>query len=322
METMDSWNFTVERQLANDTTLSVAYVGSKGTHIDWQYNMNAAPPGPGPLLQRRPFYQKYGLDTSINMLCNCSDSNYNSLQIQVRKTYAKNLAFTANFTWQKSLGYYNDNPIDRSVDYGVGSGDSGAEDATARATTFTLGHTIIFPYGRGQRWGSSAGRAAQAALGGWQFSGVTILESGAALDPNLSSNATLNADFNQKPNRVPGCDPAKVSGGQNASHWFNPACFATPAQFQYGNVPPGSFNGPPIANADFSLWKEFSLSTFLNREKTSIQLRVESYNVFNLTNLGTWTWGTCVDCTAGNVISNLQPGFPMRRFQFGLHMSW
>jgi hypothetical protein len=53
-ETMDSWNFTVEHQLFKDTTLSVAYVGSKGTHIDWEYNMNAAPIGPGALLQRVP----------------------------------------------------------------------------------------------------------------------------------------------------------------------------------------------------------------------------------------------------------------------------
>ncbi len=323
METMDSWNFTVQRQLANDTTFSLAYVGSKGTHIDWQYNMNTAPIGPGPLLQRRPFFQKYGLDTTINLLCNCSDSNYNSLQAEVKKSYAKNLAFTANFVWQKSLGYYNDNPYDRRVDYGVGSGDSGAEDSTARAVTFTLGHVLILPYGKGQHWGSNASGIMQAALGGWQFSGVTLFESGAAMDPNWSSNATLNSDIaNQKPNRVPGCNPSKVAGGQNASHWFNPACYTVPAQYQYGNTAPGSLNGPPVANADFALWKEFGLSTFLNREKTAIQLRVESYNVFNLTNLGTSTWGQCVDCANANVITNLQPGFPMRRFEFGLHMQW
>jgi outer membrane receptor protein involved in Fe transport len=322
METMDSWNFTVERQLARDTTLSLAYVGSKGTHIDWQYNMNAAPIGPGPLLLRRPFYPKYGLNTTINYLCNCSDSNYNSLQAEVKKSYAKNLAFTANFVWQKSLGYYSDNPYNRSVDYGVGSGDSGAEDSTSRAVTFTLGFTAQLPYGKGQRWGSGASGVKQAALGGWQFSGVTLLESGAAMDPTLSSNVTLNADFGQKPNRVPGCNPSSVPGGQNASHWFNPACYSTPAQYQYGDTAPGSLNGPPVTNADFALWKEFDLSTFLNREQTAIQLRIESYNVFNLTSLGTATWGACVDCAAGNVITSLQPGFPMRRFQFGAHISW
>jgi len=64
----------------------------------------------------------------------------------------------------------------------------------------------------------------------------------------------------------------------------------------------------------------------LNREKTTIQLRIESYNVFNLTNLGSpqnATWiGYAVDSSAGPVITSLQPGFPMRRLQFGVHMSW
>jgi hypothetical protein len=142
------------------------------------------------------------------------------------------------------------------------------------------------------------------------------------MDPILSSNVTLNSDFGQKPNRVPGCNPSSVPGGQNASHWFNPACYSTPAQYQYGDTAPGSLNGPPATNADFALWKEFDLSTFLNREKTAFQLRIESYNVFNLTSLGTATWGACVDCAAGNVITSLQPGFPMRRFQFGAHISW
>jgi hypothetical protein len=142
------------------------------------------------------------------------------------------------------------------------------------------------------------------------------------MDMSLSSNTTLNSDFGQKPNRVPGCNPANVPGGQNASHWFNPACYTTPAQYQYGNTAPGTPNGPPIANADFALWKEFDFSSPLNREKTAIELRIESYNVFNLTNLGGWTWGTCADCAGANQITSLQPGFPMRRFQFGLHMSW
>ena len=53
---------------------------------------------------------------------------------------------------------------------------------------------------------------------------------------------------------------------------------------------------------------------------------MDSFNVFNLTNLGSpsnavWI-GTNVDTSSGPVISSLQTGFPMRRFEFGMHISW
>ena len=40
-------------------------------------------------------------------------------------------------------------------------------------------------------------------LGGWTFDGITTLQSGLALAPTDSDSSTLNADFSQRPNRVP-----------------------------------------------------------------------------------------------------------------------
>jgi hypothetical protein len=322
-ETMDSWNFTIERQLTNDATLSLAYVGAKGSHLSLGYNINAAPIGPGDLLPRRPYFQKFGLSQSINWQCNCSDSNYNSLQIQAKKSYARNLAFTSNFVWQKSLGYNAQNPYDRRLDYGPGGNNINTND---RAVTFSLGFNSVLPYGKGQRWGSNAAAVKQAALGGWQLNVAALLNSGGSLTPNISSNSTLNADFSQRADKIQGCDPRKVPGGQNRQEWYNPACFAIPALYHFGNAGVGSLRGPGIANTDLALWKEFDISTFLNRERTAIQLRFEGFNVFNRTNLGSpqdATWiGTNVDASNGPIITSLQSGFPMRRFEFGVHMSW
>ena len=322
-ETMNSWNFTIQQQLTRDTTLSVGYVGSNGYHLSWSYNMNSAPIGPGPLVNRRPYYAPYGLTQNINMECNCSNSNYNALQIQVKRSYSRNLAFTSNFVWQKALGYNSDDPYDRTVDYGPGGGNIGTQD---RAVTFTFGFTGTLPYGQGQRWGSNASTAKRALLGGWQLNGGLVLYSGGSLTPQISSNATLNADFGQRANRVPGCNYKNVPGGQNRNEWYNPACFSIPAQYTFGDAGVGSLRGPGVANTDLALWKEFDISTFLNHAKTAIQLRFESFNVFNRTNLGmpqnaTWI-NTQVDTNAGPVITSLQPGFPMRRFQFGAHISW
>ena len=319
-EAMDSWNFTVERQLNRDTTVSAAYVGSKGTHLSWSPNVNAADIGDVDLASRRPYTAKYGVN-SIAYECNCSDSNYNSLQLQARKTYSRNLALTANFVWQKGLGYNTNDPFNSRLDYGPGASNI---NQVERATTLTLGYSYLLPYGKGQRWGSTGSPAARAALGGWLFSGTVALESGGALTP--TSSAPINADIQQKPNITPGCDPSNVPGGRNRNEWYNPGCYTPSDALHIGDAAVGSLRGPGVHNADFALAKDFDFSSFLNREKTTVELRIESFNVFNLTNLGSpgdATWiGTTVDNASAPVITSLQPGFPMRRFEFGLHMSW
>jgi len=319
-ETMDSWNFMVERQLSRDTALTVGYVGSKGTHLSWSPNVNAANIGDVNLAARRPYTVKYGVN-SIAYECNCSDSNYNSLQVQARKTYSSNLALTGNFVWQKAMGYNTNDPFNSRLDYGPGASNI---NQVERAATFTLGFNYLLPYGKGQRWGSNANGVMKATLGGWEFGGTIVLESGGVLSPN--SSAPINADITQRPNTVPGCDPANVPGGKNRNEWYNPACFTKSDAMHIGDAGVGSMRGPSIYNADFAVSKNFDFSSFLNREKTTVELRIEGFNVFNLTNLGSpgdATWiGTTVDNASAPVITSLQPGFPMRRFEFGLHMSW
>jgi hypothetical protein len=90
--------------------------------------------------------------------------------------------------------------------------------------------------------------------------------------------------------------------------------------YTLGNAGVGSLRGPGIANADFALWKEFNISTILSRENTAIQLRMEAYNVFNSTNLG--YPNNYVDTGTAGEVFDLEAGYPMRRFEFGVHISW
>ena len=62
-ENMYSWNLTFESQIDSHTTFSVGYVGTKGTHMNFQPNINAAGPGVGPVINRRPYYNLYGLSS-------------------------------------------------------------------------------------------------------------------------------------------------------------------------------------------------------------------------------------------------------------------
>ena len=324
--TLDSWNLTVERQLARNLTLSVGYVGNSGHHMPYGLNDNAAPPEPGNLLNNRPYYQKYGLGQGITDVATLDSSNYNALEIVVTKRFSHGYSINSTYTWAKALdheltgGEWSDqstNPYDRKGSYGVSSYD--------RSNAWILTHIWQLPYGKGLRYGSNATGIKKALLAGWEFNGFTTVETGFHFSPVLTDASTLNADFGQRPNLVPGVPlyPAKKS----VNLWFNPAAFAAPpACCVWGNAGRGILVGPGFSGADWALFKEFTFKTPLNRERTALQFRWESFNTFNKANLG--LPNTATDSSTAGVITGLQsPGTqfgyaPMRRMQFGFRLQW
>lgn len=71
-------------------------------------------------------------------------------------------------------------------------------------------------------------------------------------------------------------------GTRTAAEWFNPAAFATPAAFTFGDVGRNSVYGPPLQTMDLALQRTFQLT-----EKLHFQLRGGAFNAPNKTNLGT-----------------------------------
>ena len=76
--------------------------------------------------------------------------------------------------------------------------------------------------------------------------------------------------------------PVFGPGTHTASEWFNPAAFASPAAYTFGNVGRNSIYGPPMQTLDFALARTFRLT-----EKASFQFRGEAFNALNKVNLGT-----------------------------------
>jgi hypothetical protein len=315
---MDSWNFTIQQAVGHGATLSVSYVGNKGTHLNWQPNINAANIGSGTLLSRRPYYNLYGLSQGISLTCNCSDSNYNAMNIVFSKQIGSFWNMNSNFTWSKAMGYgafWSPNTYNRQIDYGPGGGTINAASIDRKFVWVTT-HTLNLPYGPGRPFGSNATGFKKYVLGGWVFSGVTSVESGLAFTPAVSSNASLNADFAQRPDRIQGVSPADVPGGQRAALWFNPSAFAIPTCCRFGYASVGSLRGPGLVNADWALSKDFVFASWLNREATTIQIRTEAFNIWNNTNLG--LPNANIDQTSAGQITSLQS--TMRRMEFGVHI--
>jgi len=311
-EYIDSWNFTVEHQLAKDMRVSLGYVGNVGRKLWRALNINAAPPGIGPLRDRRRFFGQFGLDQTIQNGCNCENANYNSLQFVVEKRFSDGYSFNSSFTWSKALDLRGaPNPLDRRSGYGLLEYD--------RAAVWVLSHSWDLPYGPGKRYGSAASGVKKAALGGWKFHGITTLESGFPYTPVLSDRSSLNADFGQRPD-VAG-DPGVAK--PTRERWFNPGAFRAPQCCRLGNAGTNILRGPGLFTVDWAFGKEFRLW-----ERMKLEVRWENFNFFNHANLAQPI--NAVDSpVAGRIIglagSQAFGGAgvtPMRRMQLGARLSW
>ena len=125
--------------------------------------------------------------------------------------------------------------------------------------------------------------------------------------PTLNFNAA-NAGGAQRPDRLaPGVIPY---GDRSVTRWFDVTAFAAPNGFAFGNSGRNILTGPRFEQWDFSLFKIIPI-----RERFRVQIRAESFNVFNHTNfaLPNATIGTAAaGFISGTVSSPRQNQFAMK----------
>lgn len=303
---VDSWNFSVERAINNTTSVQVAYVGNIGRHLNGGFDLNTAIPGPGDLNSRRPLYAKYGLTQGIFDKCDCTSSNYNALQIRAQKRFSANYSFLASYTWSKTIDFgafgTPTNQYDANQDRGVSDFN--------RTHVFTLSHDVRLPFGKGEHFFSNASGVTNQLVNGWEFIGTSSFYTGLPFSPGLSNTTFLNSDMSSRADVI-GDPYAGVPRSRDG--WYNPASFAYPNLYTFGNAGRNILTGPGIMNMNWSLVKNFAI-----REKYNMQARWEVYNAFNRTNMA--NPDTNVDSgTAGKIFGLNQP---MRNMQFALRFSF
>lgn len=292
----NQWNVTVERQLTNNDSLRVSYVGMHTYRLNVTEDLNQIPASTtayrttaaSPYVDPRAPYHNWD---ELFSTFNAGEANYNALQIEESHKMARGLYFNANYTWAKNLA---DNQGDTptafagEVNYGIPianrfdvHSDYGNLEGTRR-NRFLLSGLYQLPFGHGRAFLNSDGLADEV-LGGWEITNVTLLETGPWLTPSISdsydqSNTNVeNRGAFLRPDRI----SSAVTKGQSRSKYFNLAAFApTPAGAgRFGNAAVGSLQGPGTAAASLGLAKVFKLSE-------GVHMRFESTftNVLNHTN--------------------------------------
>ena len=276
------WTVSVERQLTDGMVAEVAYVGSHGTGLEFQEDINQLPANRlGQGQAARPFPQYKGIGPSVpGGLTGRFDnySNYDALQILLKRRFSHGLSGEMSYVWSKMLDQQD------TAGWGSHYGNAVYQDAFNPAanygpSNFNVPHAfkayVVYqiPLGKGHSFLNRG--IGDVVLGGWQASSEIIAQSGnpftVVMDSNIGSGAL---DGSWYPN-VTG-NPAATH--QSINQWFNQLAFATPAVNTFGNSGRNTLRGPDLVTANLSLAKTFKIPKW---ERAGVQIRMDANNIFN-----------------------------------------
>jgi hypothetical protein len=272
----------------------------------------------------------------LDLLGNLGESNYNALQVELRRRYSHGLLLQANYTFQKTLDNISpgnaglnsedqtrvapflDN-LNQHLDYGRADYD--------QTHVFNLNAVYDLPFGKGKSFFNGSGGAVDRLVGGWQLGGILRINTGTPLtivDPRgtlnrvgRSANQTAVTDLTNaqisdligifKQNGVVYyINPSVINTNGRAAAPFGQTAFPGEVFFdngpgQSGTLARSTINGPLFTELDMSLTKSIRLT-----EKMRFQIRADAFNVLNHTNFltGILTPGLGLGGT-GNTIFNI-----------------
>jgi hypothetical protein len=325
---MQQWNVSIQRELPSNTVLTVAYVGSKGTHLTDQRDINqllplspSQNPYPGgqpisssdcssmsvngvPVTGQAainlgvacgnspvPYRPHLGYD-NITALEDQANSSYNALQVAARRNVGR-LTLSVAYSWSHSI----DDSSDR---YDGSFVNSYNLEATRASSNFDQRHLLNLSYVYDLPIFSSPG-VAHAILGGWQWSGLFTFQTGTPLsvyNGAYGDNAGVGngvgtgsyVDIIGNPNAAP---PVNQVAGVPGPLLYNPLAFAEPTGLTFGDAGRNILNGPSRWQLDTGLFKHFPV----HGEHQALEFRAEAFNVFNHTQFS--GVNTTASCYAG-----------------------
>lgn len=280
-----AYNLSVQHEILRNTKLEVAYVGGLGTHLLGDVDLNQ------PLLSARldPTNQANAVNVNalrpyagfdrITARVPIFTSNYNSLQITLNRQVTNGLNVGVAYTYSKALTTNTDDrgsPANDTYNLKMDYGASGY--STPQILVFNYVYDL--PFYRGQK--GFVGHA----LGGWEISGITTVQSGQPLtiyqnnDPFSLYNATLGSGDGGLGIYYPRADRTStaISHPKTVSQWFSTASF-TDAVGHFGTSTNGQILGPGQQVWDIGFIKNTNIS-----ERFRVQFRGEFFNAFNHAN--------------------------------------
>ncbi|HLJ87651.1 MAG TPA: TonB-dependent receptor [Candidatus Angelobacter sp.] len=321
---VQSWFFSIQRELAKNTLLDVAYVGNHASKLLLFANFNQAHPfTTGTLASNRPI-PSFG---DITYAFNGGDANYHSLQVRFERRMSGGLTFLNSFTYSHAIDNGSGSLEDPNGNFPAPQDfyNQKAERATsAYDQPFTNTTSLVYqlPFGRNRRFLNSLPVGAEQALGGWEISTINQASSGQPVTITYSPAASLlvsgiQQDFrganNYRPNVIG--NPILAGGGpKNGLPFLNAAAFQLPNGTPFGDASRNIARAPNFNQLDFAANKSFQLPF----ESTRLQFRAEFFNLLNHTNF----LPPNSNFSSGAAFGKITQAFDARQIQFGLKLSF
>ena len=349
---VQQWHFDVQQEIVPNTVATISYVGSKGTKLGRETDLNQLTPVP---LNQNPY--KFGepinagghddcgtLTTAsgvpitgkaaINLavacgasadpirpfvgyadianLQNAATSNYNALQMSVRRSVGS-LQVSGAYTYSHSIDDASDR-FDASFVDSINPGANRASSNFDERHIFSGSYIWDLPFFKGTG-------IADKVLGGWELSGIVSLQSGTPFSPVASGSSGTFTDNAGVGNGLAtsGSRPDIVGDPRSGivqpppqeglgPLLYNPAAFAVPRGLTFGDSGRNILVNPRRINFDMSIFKRFVI-----HESMAFEFRAEAYNIFNHTQFGAISGDSGSGANAVNSDSNK---FPSNNFLF------
>jgi hypothetical protein len=289
------YNLNVQYEFAPTWLLEVGYVGSDGINLmDIYRNYNTAqlatPANPingqtADTLENIPLrvpYVGYAA-TGLQGTDFVGISNYNSLQVTLRKQMSHGLTMQAAYTWSKSLSdlavtsFYLSANSNNPQDLGQQYGPSGFNRPQRLSVNYQYDLQIA------ERPGITG-----KLVNGWSVAGVTTVQDGDPLTITDAAGGSIYGTGNSRAQLCPGNIALKNPGSAESqiaanAGYLNAAAFCAPPTggiygngTGFGDSGVGIVLGPGQFNWDMALIKQTKIT-----EGQSLLFRAEFYNAFN-----------------------------------------
>jgi hypothetical protein len=337
---VESYFLSLQKSLAKNIIVDVAYVGNHAIHLQGFINANQKNPSNGfarsypnwggYLLNNPTLYPTF-LNGDITEALNEFHSRYNSLQIRYEQRFVEGLTLLNSFTWGQSLDNAS-STLDANTpapqDGNNLEADYGQSDYNLPVANVT---TLVYdlPFGKGRRYLEHSNSVENAIVGGWQLSAINTMQGGTPFNITYTPAAanqvspTLTQSWRgqnlYRPNLVPGAPyhfGKKDLTSSGTVQYVNLAALTLPATCSvatnpcptadlvspFGNLPRNYGRTPKYYETDLALNKRFNTPS----ERMKVEFRAEFYNIFNHTNLylpGSGEGGGTVTGTNGGAVT-------------------
>jgi len=270
---IQSFNFTIQREIGMGFNLQAGYVGTRSIRQTAIININAAlTPGSGNA--GRALAMLYpGRIGAINLYTPFNTSNYNSLQTQLKRSLGANGLFGLSYTWAKAISFNDNNDSGLSWNSPELWARNRALAGFDRPHNLQVYSVYELPFGKGQKMLTSG--VGSWLLGGWQTNGVLSILSGTPFTVG-TAGTSLNAPGNAQTADQILSDVKILNGVGPGRSWFDPNAFAPVTAVRYGNTGRNILRGPGSFQLDASVFRNFQVT-----EKIRLQFRAESFGITN-----------------------------------------